>query len=444
MNTLKVGSGDTSADRTAFGRIAVFLIAAAVLGTFSGAFTGEKTTFLFKDVMHLTPGDIGVLGIIVGIPGYLQPFLGAGADLFPLFGSHRRSYYLLGSALCVVADCGLASLHQYHYAAVVCLLLLIGGGGVLASVMINAVMVAVGNRTGRFGQLQSVLVLVPAVLSIAYTAHLGGYVTQHWSFHRAYASDVVVQILFMPLVLLIDERRAGGVGDDPAARREAQRRERAHSLAALREAARSPSLWAILGFVAYLILTPAPFVAQIYYETDVLHFSKQLIGDLGRYSAFGSIAGIALFGLASRRMPVRWLVWGAWLMDCLGYPVLLLLHDPASARVLSFFSACVGLWYGLCLNTLAARACPPGVEGTIYGLVMSVIAVMGALSNWIGGKLYDFFGPTNTAHHWTITHGWDWSLWVGLAFTLVGFIFIPFLPAWAKSREPLSSVPVTT
>lgn len=175
--TLDAERGNAPADRTAFLRIAIFLTAAAALGAFSLAFTGEKTTFLFKDVMHLTPGDIGVLGIITGIPGYIQPFLGAGADLFPLFGSHRRSYYLLGSAVCVAADCGLASLHQYHYAAVVCLLLLIGGGGVLASVMINAVMVAMGNRTGRFGQLQSVLVLVPAILSIAYTAHLGGYVT---------------------------------------------------------------------------------------------------------------------------------------------------------------------------------------------------------------------------------------------------------------------------
>lgn len=79
----------------------------------------------------------------------------------------------------------------------------------------------------------------------------------------------------------------------------------------------------------------------------------------------------------------------------------------------------------------------PGVEGTIYGLIMSAIAIAGVLSDKIGGSMYDFFGPLNASHHWTITHGWDYSLWVGMAFTLVGFVFIPFLPAWAKSREPL-------
>lgn len=147
--------------------------------------------------------------------------------------------------------------------------------------------------------------------------------------------------------------------------------------------------------------------------TDVLHFSKQLIGDLGMYNSVGAIVSMGLFAAFSRRMPVRSLVWGAWGMDC------------------------IGTWYSLCLSTLAARACPPGVERTVYGLVMSAIAIAGVLSDKIGGSMYDYFGPLNTAHHWTITHGWDYSLWVGLAFTLVGFVFIPFLPAWAKSREPL-------
>ena len=136
--------------------------------------TGEKTTFLFKEVMHLTPGDIGTLGILVGIPAYLQPFLGAGSDLFPLFGSHRRSCYVLSVLVRTGAYWGLACLSQYHYIAVVSLLLVLASGGVLATVIVNAIMVAVGNRTRRLGQLQSLIVFVPAVLSILYTAH-------HWT-----------------------------------------------------------------------------------------------------------------------------------------------------------------------------------------------------------------------------------------------------------------------
>ena len=432
------GPGDLSA----FRRIAAFLTLSVILGAFGGAVTGEKTTFLYKEVMHLTPGDIGTLGILINIPAYLQPFLGAGSDLFPLFGSHRRSYYLVSILVRAGAYWGLACLSQYHYATVVCLMLVFASGGVLSSVIINAVMVAVGNRTRRLGQLQSLIVFVPAVLSLLYTARLSGYVTQNWSYHHAFGLAAVLMLLHLPLVLLIDEKPAAPAGeqqegDRPAERREARREERARSAAALRDATRSPGLWAIIGFVFYLILTPGINNAQIYYMTDVLHFSKQLIGSLGAYSSAGSIVAMGLFAASSRRLPVRSLVWCAWGMDCIGYPIWVLLHSPDSAKVIYFLTACTGVWYSLCLSTLAARACPPGVEGTVYGLIMSAIAVAGVLSDKIGGNMYDYFGPLNTAHHWTITHGWDYSLWVGLAFTLVGFVFIPFLPAWAKSREPL-------
>lgn len=429
-----------SSDLAAFWRIAAFLVGTAVLGSFIGSMTGEKTTFLFKDVMHLTPGGIGTLGLIAGLSAYVQPFMGAGADLYPVFGSHRRSYYLIGTLGCAAAWWGLACLHQYRYAAVVCLMMLAGFGGTMASVMVNAVMVAVGNKTRRFGQLQSVLVFVPAVLSIVYTARLGGYITQHWTYHRAFGTAAALILLYVPLVLLIDEKpaaRRAGTADALPEARASRREERAQVAATLATAARSPGLWAVLGFVFYLILTPGAGNAQIFFETDVLHFSKQFIGNLGMFGAAGSIAGMLVFGGTSRRMPAYFLVWGAWLMDCLLYPMSLLLRGPMSAEVVSFAGAAIGLWYGLCLNTLAARACPPGVEGTIYGLVMSIIAIAGALCGVLGGKLYDFFGPLNHAHHWSITHGWVCSLWFGLAFTLVGFVFIPFLPKWAKSHEPL-------
>lgn len=352
-----------ASDLAAFRRIAAFLTLSVVLGAFGGAVTGEKTTFLYKEVMHLTPGDIGTLGLLVNIPAYLQPFLGAGSDLFPLFGSHRRSYYLVSLLVRVGAYWGLACLSQYHYIAVICLMLVLASGGVLATVMVNAVMVAVGNRTRRLGQLQSLIVFVPAVMSLLYTARLSGYVTQNWSYHHAYGIAALLILLHLPLVLLIDEKPAvaaveGHERIHPAERRAARLEERARSAAALREAARMPGLWAVICLVFYLILTPGIGNAQIYYMTDVLHFSKQLIGSLGMYSSAGAIVSMGLFAAFSQRMPVRSLVWGAWGMDCLGYPILVLLHTPDSAKVIYFLGACIGTWYGLCLSTLAARACP--------------------------------------------------------------------------------------
>jgi MFS family permease len=119
------------------------------------------------------------------------------------------------------------------------------------------------------------------------------------------------------------------------------------------------------------------------------------------------------------------------------------MRGPASSEWMMLTYAAVGVIYGLCLNTLGARACPPGIEGAVYGLVMAAIALGGALTNEFGSWLYDFFGPVNRAHHYSVIHGWDWSLYIGLAFTLMAGFLIPFLPPWTRSHEPLQPVAET-
>lgn len=417
-------------------RFALLLALSTIVGTIMGAVTGEKTTFLYKEQLGLSASQLAAFGIILGIPSYIQPFAGAWTDIFPLFGFHRRSYYILGTLGITFAYIGLALMHTYHLWAVICLLLLSGCFSIFSGVVTNAVMVAIGNRTGNFGRFQSLIVFVPYVLSLSYTSHLSGYVSQHWTYAHTYGTAAALSLLLLPLVFLMEDKRVGNA--DATANLELvhqeRERERAVNRAKLREAAKSPGLWATIAYVFYLIITPGP--NSTYYFTDGLHLSKQFIGDAGRWTAVGALAGMALFALGSRRMPVIALVIGAWLMDCAGYPGSLLMRGPNSVHWFSLINAAIGIIYGLCLNTVAARACPPGIEGTVYGLVMAAIALAGNLCGWLGNWIYDFYGP---ASHHSVTHGWNASLIFGLLFTLPAGLLIPFLPADLKSRKPLRS-----
>jgi MFS family permease len=422
-------------------RIALLVILSTILGTIIGAITGEKTTFLFKEELHLSASALGTMGLLLGIPSYLQPFVGAWTDLFPLWGFHRRSYYLIGSLIGSLSILCLAFFTSYHYATVAALLLLGGAGGVLAGVVFNAVMVMVGNRTGTFGRLQSLSGLIPLIFSILGTSHLSGFVAQNWSYRATFLTAAALSLLALPMVFLIEDsrvllaRHAHETPEEHTERLARKQEERARTVATLRRAAKSRGLWVMVAYVFYLIITPGP--NTLYYMTDGLHLSKQFIGDLGKWNSAGTLLGLGLFAWGYRRLPVISLVIGAWLMDCFSYPAMLLMHDAPTARWMSLASASVGVLYGLCLNTLAARACPPGIEGTVYGLVMAAIALAGNFSVKFGGWLYDFYGPLNKAHHYTLTHGWVWSLWFGFAFTLIAGVLIPFLPDWAKSRERL-------
>ena len=83
--------------------------------------------------------------------------MGGLSDLYPLGGWHRRSYFALAAVVQAAGYAGLMTLHAYHYAALACLLIVAGTGAAMAGVLINAAMVSVGNRTGRFGVLAGAL-----------------------------------------------------------------------------------------------------------------------------------------------------------------------------------------------------------------------------------------------------------------------------------------------
>ncbi len=442
MTVLEQTSSET-VSRDALWRTAFLLAATAALGGVLGAITYNKQLFLYKDVLGLSAGAVGTLALIINIPAYLQPFMGGLSDLFPLFGWHRRTYFALAAVVQSLGYFGLMTLHHYHYATIACLLIVAGAGGALAGVLINAAMVSVGNRTNTFGPLQTLYQFTPLVLALVYTGDLDGYVTQNWTYPHTFGVAALLSLAFIPLALLLDDRRVissrrAAQNAAPAEQNTVRRVDRAQTQAALREAARTPGLWVITAFLFYLYVTPLLITASIFYQTDVLHLSKDFIGRLDKWSAAGSIAGLVAFGAVSRKLPMRALVWGAIISDCAVYLCMMTMRDAPSVRYASFGASFMALFLAVCLNTLAARACPPKIEGTVYGLMQAAMALSLVLCDKFGSTLYDYFGP---AHHHSITHGWFCALWFGLGFTALAAFFIPFLPAWAKEGTSPRLVP---
>ena len=411
-------------------RTALLIAAAAALGGVLAAVTANKQLFLYKDTLHLTASGVGTLLLLINLPAYLQPFMGGLSDLYPLGGWHRRSYFALAAIVQAAGYAGLMTLHQYHYAALACLLIVAGTGGALAGVLVNAAMVSVGNRTGTFGSLQTLFQFTPLVLSLAYTARLDGEVTASWSYHHTFLVAALLSLAFLPLTLLLEDKRVTSGRRMTAEQEEAKRAERTRTAAALRAVAATPGIWVMTAFLFYLYVTPLLLTASVYYETDVLHLSKGFIGRLDSSMAAGSIAGLIAFGAFSRRLPIRAIVWGAIGADAAIYLIAMTMHDASSVRIAQFLWSFLAIFLAVCLNTLAARACPPQIEGTVYGLMQAALSLSLVLCDKFGSALYDWFGP---AHGYSIAHGWFSALWFGFGFTLLAIFFVPFLPAWAQN-----------
>ena len=414
------------------------IVVLGIIGNIAFSIIGLKLTHIEKHNLGLTAGGFGTLGLILGIPAYLQPFLGGISDLYPILGYRRRSYWFLGHLTIAASLIGFTLLKTYTYYPALALLLLQGFGGLFAGVAFNAVMVRVGNRTGLFGSMQSVSQLVPTILAIAGTSHLAGYAAQYWSAHRCFVTALLLYLCSLPFVFLFPEKRAEVHKMTEEEKLEHQRKhilQNQNTKAALKKAASTPGLWAIVAFVFYLILTPSP--PTYFYQRNGLHFSLQFIGNLGIWSSSGILIGLGLFTILSRYLPVWSLVWGAYLMDCIGYIFNFYMLGPRSAEMVTLFGAIIGIIYSLMLYTLAARATPKGIEGTVYGLVLSAIALGSALGTKIGYNIYDMFGGLNAANHSAILQGWRWSNGFGFVFTVIAIVFIPFLPKWTHSRSLL-------
>jgi MFS family permease len=430
-----------SANRASVLRLGCLVAASVLIHTLMSAIVGEKTSFLYKEVLHLTASQITVLNLMLGLPTYVQPFVGAWTEIIPWLGYHRRPYYFVGILVSVLGYLSLALLHPYQYGTVAILMLTQGAGAVLSSLVFNAVFVAIGNRTGTLPRVRTLALTLPLLLSTVYASHLGGYVSEHWSYAWTYGTAAVLAALLLPLTLLMDDTRVPhGVAARQTADAIAARTARqAQSVSVLKKALRSPGLWIFTAYIAYNALTPDPVTARLYYEADSLHFSKQFIGDLGKYQSMGTLIGLGLVALFARFATLRMATLWSWLGNCMIYLCYFGIRSHASAQLAFFLMGLDFGFLGVLVTALIARACPRGAEGTVFGLIASVNAFFYLICDYWGTKMYDFYGPLNTAHHYTVAHGWNMSVGIGLTFAVLQGLFLPFLPAWTRSRASLSA-----
>lgn len=195
---------DASAQNIAFWRVALLMAGTVAVLALVGTFSGEKLRFLYKDQLHLSASAVASLTILLAIPTYFRPFIGASSDLFPLLGYHRRSYYALAVLLGAVGYFGLSLLPHPSYWTTAWLVIITVAGGVTLMIMADTIMVTVGNKTGTVGIIQSVQQFLPLLLSLVFLARLSGYVTQNWSYAHCFRLAALMSLLALPLTFLID------------------------------------------------------------------------------------------------------------------------------------------------------------------------------------------------------------------------------------------------
>jgi len=374
----------------------------------------QPIVIVLKD-RGLSPAQVAQFFAITTIPWLIKPVYGLLSDFVPLFGRRRKSYLLITSALASAAGFTLATAVEHTYWALVTLFTLMALGLAFNDVLTDALMVEHGRPRGLTGAFQSVQWASITVASVV-VGVVGGHFAARRNLHATFALAACFPLLSLAMV-------AAFVHEPPGrADREAFRQ----TWQAIRRALTHADMWLVAGFIFFWTFSPSFGPALVYYQTDTLKFSQQFIGNLTAVQALSGVAGAFVYAPLSRRRSLRTIVVlaiGAGVVGTLAY---LAYRGPVSALIIELIFGAVGMVTQLAFLDLAAKACPPRVEGTFFALLMSIYNGGTQGSQVVGAYLYDWVGYTPLVLISTMMTALSW--------VLVPFIGIDRIEAKARAE----------
>jgi len=351
----------------------------------------------------LSAAQVAQFFAITTIPWLVKPLYGLLSDFVPIFGRRRKSYLLITCALASAAGFTLATAVEHTYWALATLFTLMALGLAFNDVLTDALMVENGRPLGLTGAFQAVQWASITVASIIVGVAGGNFAAQR-NLHATFALAAcfpLVSLGMVPAFVHEPPSLAGG---------EAFRR----TWQAIRGALTHRDMWLVASFIFFWTFSPSFGPALLYYQTDVLKFSQQFIGNLLAVQAVSGVVGAFIYAPLSRRAPLRTIIVVAIGVAVVGTLAYLGYRGPVSAVLIEAVFGAVAMITQLAFLDLAAKACPRRVEGTFFALLMSVYNGGTQGSQVAGGYLYDWLGYTPL-------------VLIAAAMTALAWVLVPFV-----------------
>jgi predicted MFS family arabinose efflux permease len=373
--------------------------------------------FLLKDQLHEGPFRVALFMQLAALPWSFKIIAGIICDGLPIFGSRRRYYLLLSTMLSGLLWLAIAMVPP-AFAPLVMMTMLMNIALVFVSTVTGGLLVEGGQTFRATGRLSALRVIVMNVASLGIP--LGAFMASLAFGISAMAAALPLFAVCALTFFLYREDRVAR--PDP--------KIWTGIAAQLKIAGRSKALWATAGLLFFVQFAPGFSTPLMFYQTNDLHFSENMIGILTTIDAVAGIAGAFCYVYFCKRFSLRRLLYASILLTGLISLLYLGYNDFRSALLIeaAYFFA-----YALVqmpLYDLAARATPKGSEALGYSIIISVWNWGLLFSDLIGSGLYE---------KWHLT--FKQLVWANAATTLVVLIAVPFLPKLLVDRKEEEPAP---
>lgn len=393
-------------------RTAAFVVVIGIMATTlaqPGMLASLPIRNLLKNELGLDRTGSSAFLFWTGIAWYLKPLAGIVTDAFPLFGTRRRSYLLLGAVLATLGWLALA-VTPHHVGALLTVIVLINAAMVIASTVTGGYLVETAQAQGASGRLTALRQFVQQACALV-NAPASGFLASVALAWAALASGAIVFLLVPVTLLFLAEPRHP---PQPLGAARAQ----------MRTIFQARAMWAAAGLMLLFYIAPGFGTALFYRQQNSLHMTPQLQGWLGFSASVAGILTAVAYGWACERFSLRALL----LLGIAASTVTTLLYvfyaSVPAAFVIDTINGCSFTLAELALMDLAVRATPAGSEGLGYSLMLSVrnLALFG--TDVLGSKLLDGYG-------WHF----DWLVYANVGTTALALPFVVLLPAAIVGRH---------
>ncbi len=392
-------------------------------------------SFFLKDDLGLSPAQVAAMMGIVSLPWMIKPVFGFLSDGLPIVGYRRRPYLILSGLIGTGAWLTLAYVVETAWAATLAIALS-SLSVALSDVIVDSLVVERARKESASvaGSLQA-LCWGTSALGGLLTAYLSGVLLEVVSIRTVFTITATFPLIVTLVAGLIDETPVTHASTWGAVWTQ---------IIQLKQAIAQRVIWMPTLFIFIWQATPSSDSAFFFFSTNDLGFQPEFLGRVRLVTSLAALIGIWLFQRFFKTVSFRMIFgWTTVLSAVLGMTTLLLVTH--ANRTIGIDDRWFSLGDSLILTVLgeiafmpvlvlAARICPPGVEATLFALLMSVLNLAGLLSHEGGALLTHLLGITET--------NFD-NLWLLVVITNTSTLLaLPFL--WLLPDKHIDHPPTET
>ncbi|TDH67187.1 uncharacterized protein CCR75_007138 [Bremia lactucae] len=361
------------------------------------------TSYYLNETLMLSPAQSESLRATAAIPWIIKPLYGILSDSVPIWGTRRKSYLLIFSAISALAYLVLSIPGLITTYALASIVLVIASLGIaFCDVVIDGKVVeaARGEREDMTGNLQTLSWISLSVGSVLGSMVAGAALNTFGPLGVFFLSamgplSIVLLSIAIPEQTYVPQHDTGFV-------QTVQIQCRALASVLVHPMCWRPVLWIFLSNALPFSVNEAMFS----FKTIELGFSKSFLGFISTVGSVTLLGTTALYNAYFRDMPFRRLFFRIQLASaCVSIIEFVLVSRLNLAVGISdeFFifgdeilSDVVGRLKHMPSLVLCAKICPPGIEGTMFALLMSLYNFSWSIASYGGSWLCSYLQISKT------------------------------------------------